>query len=220
MLRVLVFAILAAIAPPAPATAITFNNFGPNFSFNPSTGLTVGHSPYGSFIYAAMLFFPTRSGYFSQLWVAADVEWCCSGDSTRLDQYDGLTLSIYSNNAGLPGTLLEAVEFNGIGHDPQIYSREASGALYLREGRPYWLVMSEDSEEEFWLYFVLRAQNSGQTGTARAYLRGGDADWIRSDGDDSFFPAFRVDVSLPEPSVIALLGLGLAGLAFARRRKQ
>jgi hypothetical protein len=77
----------------------------------------------------------------------------------------------------------------------------------------YWIVLeSASSSFDWWL-----ANDQAYTGTAGLAGNNGGGTW--GAGQPSPFLGYGAEVTVPEPGTIALLGLGLAGLGWARRRK-
>ena len=56
-------------------------------------------------------------------------------------------------------------------------------------------------------------------GNIRLWNSPGTGDWASPNNNDAFSETFVVRRAVPEPGTLALLGLGLAGLGLARRRK-
>jgi hypothetical protein len=146
------------------------------------------------------------------------------------DSYSGtLGWAIYSDNAGAPGTLLfsgtdaaTSVTATGLlsGTSREIFLVDAvlSGAPSLTAST-YWLAVHEGS----W--------GSASDSTSVGWMEANPAGAARYNSSDPQNPSFAAqpsgdaafvlyDNSVPEPSSLALMSLGLAALAFRRLRKR
>ena len=210
-LRWLGFALTTILFSPVANATIVFNNFGPaQNGFDYTTGLgwtvagTLSDNPFG--VEQAMGFVPTASGILSDVWVAM-------GFIPRDPQApDEVTLRLTLDAGGSPGIVLEEWVFELIDPlnqwNPPIHLR-GSGNTFISSETLYWL-WALPSNDVTWGAWNLNNINDVGAHTLR---REGE-NWLPVANETR--SAFRVAV--PESTTLALLSLGLAGLAFTRRR--
>jgi len=128
-------------------------------------------------------------------------------------------LALYEDSNNSPGTLLYSAAYFGAVTDPTgLYSNaDWLGALdldwKLKQGS-YWITFEADPQSDGLVAgFLLGSPNPVSNEVYRPCCLG--AAWV----NDSLAMGVRVTKRVPEPGTLALFGLGLAGLAFLRRRR-
>lgn len=126
---------------------------------------------------------------------------------------------IYASSGGNPGALLAA--FSGInvasGTNASIFSLSVDGGFDLLAGQSYWFVLDGPSVSNSLLWNSLTPNAaptaSGVTFDGYRFSSNGGTTW----GNSTIFNGMTINAVVPAPGVLA--GLGLAGLAAARRRR-
>jgi hypothetical protein len=181
----------------APASTIVFNDLGPGDSYEPY-GNWFGYSTSG-FAYTAVAgdFIPTGSGPFDELWIAI---FHAYGENQ-------VTLSLMTDNAGLPGTELWQQAFDDeLGDYGSVFHVANINGPNLVAGTRYWI----------------KATTVNVSGTSQSWYMNNQSDydglfaWQENGGPWKLSGnhqrhALRVGV-VPEPSSLVLLGIGALAL--------
>jgi len=126
---------------------------------------------------------------------------------------------LMSDSGGEPGVILESFHIDNL---PTFTASNTALAIgnstlhpLLSAGVQYWLIASADGDS----FLSLNWNITGDTGLAS---RDDNGPW--GVGPDATAGAFRVNgtlaaLAVPEPATLTLLGLAVAGMAWARRRK-
>lgn len=198
---------LSSIGPNALA-GIVFDNFGAGDSYitGAGNGISGATSFLGRELDTANAFTPSGSGFVSNIWLAAGLNRVFPGTNE-------LEVWLMDDNNNEPGNILEAFLFvdamGFFGDSNPLLNAEASGETFLMAGEQYWLAASAPVPDTYaaWNYNII-----GFSGPIAFREDMGNWNVI---SNTVGFGAFRI--SVPEPTTVVLLGLGLAGLGFARR---
>ena len=145
-----------------------------------------------------------------------------TGGYTLVDSYD-FSFTIYADNSGKPGAvyhqttgslLYEPGTLNDLSWD-RYFSSQLTTPFAVQAGVTYWLSIYSELADHSWSWQSV----ASSTTEAHTYTRtGGSPSWVSNPAN----LAFRVTgdfAAAPEPTTLALFGLGLAGLAAVRRRR-
>ena len=175
---------------------ILFSNYG--------SGASGSYAVYGSNtiggVATASAFTPGADATLDSFMVAADY---FGGSSNFI-------MELASDSGGVPGSVLEQISFtlpsgNGVSNPTTVLSTLHTA---LSAGTQYWAVMiadpgNPDGKAEWFM-------NPANAGGGAQFVGGGP--WTFGAG-----PLLEVDGTVPEPSTVALLGLGIAGVASLRK---
>jgi hypothetical protein len=190
---------LLMLSASAAQSAVVFDNFGPGDSYDSSIGWTISTE-----IIQGMGFSPVSAGFLASIDIAA---------GTTGSPPTPYTLTLRADDAGVPGLVLETLNFpvtTSFGTNNAPTTAAAAGTTLLSPGTLYWLVASSPTGVN-----VPWHHNSTDDTGPRAFSVNG-APWVATTSPRG---AFRVTVAqAPEPTTLALLGMGFAGLGFAGKR--
>jgi hypothetical protein len=181
------------VNPPTPTLQCIYSNFGPDQSFNPTSGLIVGYSA------VAIPFTPAESITLSDIEIAVILP---SAD-------DFATFSIYDSINSLPGNdRLESFTFTGPDALSGTYTAPSVQNPFLNGGEEYWIVMDTVSSNAVW--------NSNTIGTlgAATILAPTDIDpaqWSARTSLSQGTVALDGMPDSPEPGSWLLISGGMAG---------
>lgn len=145
---------------------------------------------------------------------------------------DDFTINFYSDDTNTPAvdpfhtaTFTSAVSRTFTGDvvatdwgDYEMYEYEVDiSAVALLGNTRYWLSIVNNTQESVSYGGWAWAYNTDGSGTTHQWLREG-GDWTVYGSSNLAF-SLHNDASVPEPNTLMLLGMGLAGLGFMRRRK-
>ncbi len=143
--------------------------------------------------------------------------------------FDNIASGSFSYDASLDGTLIDYTELNSFQLDFSGLTNTSYDLAFVLSGNSAWHFFEFDSSIDSFL-----SQNISGFPTTLADIKNSfdQGFFVRDDlqiirdyvGDsDQFYQNLSISVdrsaSVPEPSAIALFGLGLAGLGFSRKKK-
>ena len=137
-----------------------------------------------------------------------------------------LTVSLFNDSGGVPGTLMGSFSTISLPADQPVYANQTatSSGFTLAPDATYWLVLSTNNESD--LDFVYWSANDGQAVDAGSIFSTDAATQIKfSDTSGSTYVDERVGnprfsltgTVVPEPSSVTLIALACSDPAFRRR---
>lgn len=202
------------VAPAAVRAEVVFGNLGSTGTNGlSSTNTDIG--PGAATTLALAQGFTTGGGSTSLLVQSITIGAFVDGVANR-------TVSIYSSVGNAPGSALYTSSATSVSGQAK-YVFNFSGAL-LGAGTSYWVVPDFSVDWSWYLESTESTQPSGQNSSGYSYLgtqrqtQASPGTWVAT----ALPYSVSIDaVTVPEPSTYALaaVGLGIAGMARARRRK-
>jgi hypothetical protein len=188
-----------------------YSNFGPGDSFLNSVHDVLNQTGYLE--HAARFVVPTGTNFF---FTGVDV---AIQDALIVNegQESQLSVRLWSDEGGQPGTILESMITDVIAPSPNVlvqHIESNTSATALLHGTPYWISLAAIQPGRVGWF-----TNSTETGGYALNDPSRGVPWLVIDSAGA--GAFRVygePTLVPEPSSVGLLGLGLLGFATLRRQ--
>jgi hypothetical protein len=192
----------AAVGAPAAKADTIFTDLGPGY--DPTEGWTVSGALYGVFAYDAAGTF-TSSGSYAVTQIDLGIG--------NVRGTNGATVELTTDNSGAPGTVLQTWNISSL---PDFASTSTtlttiSGitGIDISAGTYFLVVLPGDSSTlDAWNY-----NSTGATGFS------GSTGYVAAGNTEPAFDVLGSSISAPEPSSLILLGTGLLGLVFIRRKR-
>jgi len=193
----------AAVGAPAAKADTIFTDLGPGY--DPSIGWTVSGSTSAEVIaYDAAGTF-TSSGSYAVTQIDLGIG--------NVSGTNGATVELTTDNSGVPGTVLQTWNISSL---PDFGSTSTtlttiSGitGIDISAGTYFLVVLPGDSSTwDAWNW-----NSTGATGL------GGSTGYLAAGNTEPAFDVLGSSISAPEPSSLILLGTGLLGLVFIRRKR-
>lgn len=183
---------------------------------------------------------PTQDGNDATRWVQAEDFTLGAGEAVGgagvyiagfdgIGNWDGtIDYFLFADNAGAPGAVLASGSGQNATTTDTGIEWEPGDTVFLLEfdfesvfdaaaGVTYWLgIHLSDNFDRDQIYWVTAAANGTSAGH-ESYLGWFD-NWVSMGLEHAFFLTGDKRVSVPEPSILALLGAGLLGLGLMRFR--
>jgi hypothetical protein len=184
------------------ASALVFNNFGPEYTYDSFHGYSVGNAGFPNTFAWAGNFSPNGTGNLDELWLPINVT-----------PTESLTLTLSTDQSGLPGSAIWSTTITDQLGGDMILHLERLGGPQLLQGSSYWLAAAGTStpyRAHGWCW-----NGIGELGNVAFSTN--DGPWQLTTWQPT--PGMMVGV-VPEPSTIVLLGIGVACLLGYDGRKK
>jgi len=152
----------------------------------------------------AQSFLPSVSAFMSQVIIRTDVEASPTGQ---------IKMELYSNNAGVPGSLIQAADATQNPSAGADVTYTFTGGPKLDGGTTYWLVISRTTALDDDNYFYLSCSsttpaNPYANGVLLFYDGGSWSDNDPSVNDDAYFKEYYESTTVVPVGKLGLLGVG------------
>jgi hypothetical protein len=182
---------------------VVFTNFGPGFTYDKTTGYDIA-----AFQSMAQQFTPADTVIFDDAIIPLG----------SISGSQGVIVSLESDSNGMPGSPIEQIGVSNLADfDSGGSVKTVASVLHptLTSGTPYWLALSPAASD---VDATWQLDSTGATSSKIGNAPSPDGPWNVSPSPVTR-GAFQIDgTAVPEPSTLALLGLGAVGLLLRRQR--